>query len=287
MTLIGTSAIHLCHISIIMSSSAQDIASRPLLGKVAIVSGASQGIGAAIAAELSRQGANVTVNYPWAAEKQRAEQVIAGFGVDAPKSIVVEADLSTVDGPRFLAEEAVKTFGKIDILVNNVGLYLPVVMSSTPQISDDELLDAWDKIINLNGRGTYFLTRAVLKHLAKESRIINIGSGVSRAPDEAASIYSGTKGMIESFTRTWAVDLPRKYDCTVNTIAPGATATEAFLNAPEAIRNQLAPIIASTPRAPRAGTPDEISYLVAAIAHPKASWINGAWIPVTGGMVLN
>lgn len=270
-----------------MPSTTQDTNYRPLLGKVAIVSGASQGIGAAIATELSRQGAHVAVNYPWLAEKANAEQVVAGFGADAPRSIVVEADLSTVDGPRFLADETAKTFGKIDILINNVGLYLPVIMSTTPETSDEELFGLWDKIVNLNGRGTYLLTRAVLKHLGKESRIINIGSGASRAPDEAASIYSGTKGMIESFTRVWAIDLPRKYDCTVNTIAPGATATEAFLNAPAAIQTQLAPIIASTPRAPRAGTPDEIAYLVVAIAHPKASWINGAWIPVTGGMVIN
>ncbi|KAK5024683.1 hypothetical protein LTS07_008529 [Exophiala sideris] len=257
---------------------------QPLRGKIALVSGSSSGIGAAIVEELSRRGAHVVVNYPYQSEKENADRVLSGLqGIG--RSIAVEADLSTLSGPRLLAEATAKEFGHIDIVVNNAGIGALSVLNG---LEDDDFAKLWDKVVNLNGRGTLLLTRASLKYLSpKHSRIINICSSTSRNPDPDMSIYAGSKGMVESFTRCWARDLPREYGCTVNAIAPGPVSTESMMVAPPHFQEMLMKNAANTPVGPRMAKPEEIAWTVAILCDEAADWLNGLYLPVTGGSTLS
>ncbi|SPN96504.1 related to short chain dehydrogenase [Cephalotrichum gorgonifer] len=254
-----------------------------LAGKVALISGSSQGLGAAIAKELFDRGASVVINYPYPGEKANADKVLQSLG--APnRAIAIEADLSTLEGPKALADAAAAAFGKIDILVNSAGINRPTFLDDP----DDTMVEkAWHDITHLNGRGVFFLTRAVLKYLSREnSRIINIGSSATRAPASESSIYAGAKGLAEVYTQCWATELPRKYGCTVNAVAPGLVGTEAYWAAPAALRDFLQPIVDATPVAARLGTPEEVAWVVGMLAEEKAGWINGAYLPVNGGSTI-
>ena len=254
-----------------------------LFGKVALISGSSSRIGAAIARELSRRGAHVVINYPFLSEKANAEQVLAGLP-GKEKSIIVEADISTAAGPTMLAEAAAAEFGKVDILVNNAGLSMLSILDTS---DDADFEKTWNMVMGVNCRGTLFLTRAVLKHLSREhSRIINICSTTSCNPDPNMTIYAGSKGMIASFTRCWARDLPRKYGCTVNSVAPGPVATEAMKTAPKEFRDMLEQHFHRIPVASRMAEPEEIAWTLAMLCEEKAGWLNGLYVPVTGGSTI-
>ncbi|KAM6529337.1 hypothetical protein FALCPG4_007476 [Fusarium falciforme] len=225
-----------------------------------LISGSSAGLGAAIARELFNRGASVVINYPKQSEKANAENLVKSLGAK-DRAVAVEADFSTLEGPRVLAADAAaQTFGKIDILVNRAGINRPTLLDDP----DDAKVDkTWHDIIYLNARGVFFLTRAVLRYLSREnSRIINIGSSVSCTPGPESSIYAGTKGLIEVYTQCWATELPRKYGCTVNGVAPGPVGTDAFYAAPSAVREALQPMVDATPVAARVGTPEEIAWAV-------------------------
>jgi NAD(P)-dependent dehydrogenase (short-subunit alcohol dehydrogenase family) len=197
----------------ILAFQSMSLSNGMLHGKVAVVTGSSAGIGAAIARELASHGASVVVNYPYRNLKDEADDVLKSLNTT---SIAVEADLSTREGPIILIEAAVKQFSKIDILVNNasVAIFKPLELCTEEE---------WDKMINLNGRGYLLTTKAVLPHLNNPSRIVNITSSDCRFPTPSHSIYAGTKGMQDAFTRIWAKELPPKYGCTVNSVVPGAT----------------------------------------------------------------
>ncbi|RYC76901.1 hypothetical protein BFJ63_vAg20224 [Fusarium oxysporum f. sp. narcissi] len=198
--------------------------------------------------------------------------------------MIVEADLSTVDGPRLLIEATIKEFGRLDILVNNAALSYPTQID---ELSDDRILKDWDRIVTLNGRGTLLLTRAALPVLSRQhSRIINISSESTRSPEPSMTIYTGTKGMIETFTRCWAKELPRRYGCTVNTVAPGPIATENLLSAPKEFLDIVLKHSEANPVSTRLGMPEEVAAAVAMLCEEQAGWINGAYIPVGGGMVM-
>lgn len=256
---------------------------RSLTGKVAVVSGSSVGLGAAIVQELAQRGASVAINYPYPSEKANAENVAKRLGPNA-KAITIEADMSTLEGPRVLADKTAEAFGKIDILVNCAGINRPMSLDDPDEA---KIESSWRDIVHTNGRGTFLLTRAALKHLSNgESRIINIGSGVSRAPGPDSSIYAGSKGMTECYTQCWAVELPKKYGCTVNGVAPGIVGTETFYAAPQSFRDSLQPLIDATPVAPRVATPAEVAWTVAMLCEKEAAWLNGLYIPVAGGGLI-
>ena len=196
-----------------------------LQGKLALVSGSAKGIGAATCVELasryavvaSRQsswpvrsdkqllarGAQVVVNYPWPSQSVDADEVLKRIkqtqSAADTECLAIEADLSTLDGPQHLVDETVRLTGKkVDILVNNAGV---AVMRPLNEIA----LDQWDKQVNLNARGMMLLTQAVLPHLAQDSRIVNVSSVGARQGYVGSTIYNGTKSMVESFTRCWAL----------------------------------------------------------------------------------
>ena len=246
--------------------------------KVAIVSGSSSGIGAAIARELASKGASVTVNYPYARLREEAEGVLSTL---ATPGIAVEADLSTVTGPGKLVQKTVEEFGHIDILINNAALAVNLPF-------EEQTLEHWDFLVNLNGRGTFLLTQEVLKHITKGSgRIVNIASASARAPPPLQTIYAGTKGMVDSFTRCWAKELPPKYGCTVNAVSPGPTRTEGFAAAGKEAMKVLSPTIDATPCGKRMGEVAEIAYAVGTLCEPRASWICGTHMVVSGGLQVD
>ncbi|KAL1965782.1 hypothetical protein VTN77DRAFT_5103 [Rasamsonia byssochlamydoides] len=249
-----------------------------LTGKVAIVSGSNSGIGAAIIRELSERGAYTVVNYPFAHLQDESNTFASSL--PAP-SIAVEADISTATGPQKLVDAAVAQWGKIDIVVNCVALAINKPL-------EEQTLDDWDRLVNLNGRGTFLLTQAALKHLTRgNSRIVNIASISARGPPPNQTIYAGTKGMVDSFTKCWAKELPPKYGCTVNAVSPGPTKTEGFAHAGEDQMKILQPIIDQTPVSPRMADPREIAYAVAFLCEERARWVNGEHLIVSGGLFID
>ncbi|KAJ0416225.1 hypothetical protein BJY00DRAFT_304323 [Aspergillus carlsbadensis] len=247
-----------------------------LLGKIAIGSGSSSGIGAAIALELARRGAHVVVNYPFPSLCAEGEAVVAELPT---QGIAVCADLSTIRGPSILIDAAVKEFGRIDILVNNAALAIAAPF-------EKQTMNHWDAMVNLNGRGVFLLTQHALPHLSEGSRIVNICSAASRGAPPHQTVYAGTKGMIDSFTQVWAKELPRKYKCTVNSIAPGPIATPAIMNAPPEELELIEPVINMTPVAPRMGEPEDIAYGVAILCEGQAKWMNGVHLHINGGLLV-
>jgi len=249
-----------------------------LANKIAVVSGSSSGIGAAIGRELASRGANLVLNYPFPALREEAEAVAASL---KPKSIAIIADISTKDGPGKLIDAAVKEFGRVDILVNNAALAVNKPL-------EEQNLDDWDMLVNLNGRGTFLLTQATLPHFPERGgRIVNIVSIAARGSPPLQTIYAGSKGMVDSFTKVWAKELPRKYGITVNAVSPGPTMTEGFEKAGEEFMQKMRPLIEGTPVGDRFAKPEEIAFAVGFLCEPRASWINGLHLVADGGLLVN
>ncbi|PYI33270.1 short chain type dehydrogenase [Aspergillus indologenus CBS 114.80] len=249
-----------------------------LKDKVAIISGSSSGIGAAIARELSARGARVVVNYPFPSLQPQAESVVGSLPSPA---IAVEADMSTASGPGQLVSATMAKWGRLDIVVNSVAVAVNKPL-------EEQTLDDWDALVNLNGRGTFLLTQASLKHLTRGGgRIVNICSLSARAPPPNQTIYAGTKGMVDSFTRCWAKELPPKYGCTVNTVSPGPTRTEGFAAAGEEQMRILQPTIDQTPVGPRMAQPEEIAWAVGFLCEERSRWINGVHLVASGGLFVD
>ncbi|KAJ5290829.1 hypothetical protein N7478_000080 [Penicillium angulare] len=252
--------------------------SQTLSGKVAIVTGSSSGIGAAIVRELSSRGANTVVNYPFDKLKHEADAVVSSC---LSPSIAVEGDMSQIPSPQKLVDAALAKWNRVDILVNCVAL-------AVNKPFEEQTLEDWDLLVNINGRGTFLMTQAVLPHITKGiGRIVNIASISARGPPPNQTIYAGTKGMVDSFTKCWAKELPPKYGCTVNSVSPGPTMTEGFAAAGEEQMKILQPIIDQTPVGPRMGQPDEIAYAVGFLCEERARWVNGVHLIASGGLFID
>lgn len=243
---------------------------------MAVVSGSSQGIGAAIARELSSRGAVLVLNYPSPPHLANAEAVRESLATEA---IAVEADMSTVDGPAALVAAAVSKFGRINILVNNAGKGDHTKLGDlTPQ--------RWAAIFDLNTRGPALLTQAALPHLPRGggSRIVNILSPTSRDPRPDWTLYGGSKGALDSMTKCWARELPREHGCTVNAVAPGPVDGPAIDSSPEGLKKALAEFAGTTPVAPRLTQAAEVAWAVAMLCEDGAGWINGDVVNVSEGL---
>jgi NAD(P)-dependent dehydrogenase (short-subunit alcohol dehydrogenase family) len=249
-----------------------------LAGKVSVISGSSSGIGKAIAFELSSRGAHVTINYPFPALRDDAEAIVRSMPSPA---LAVCADIGTPTGPGDLIQATVAEFGFVDIVVNNAALAVNKTL-------EGHTLADWDLLVNLNGRGTFLLTQAALPHMRKPGgRIVNICSASSRAAPPMQTIYAGTKGMVDSFTRVWAKELPPKYGCTVNAVSPGPTHTEGFAAAGEEAMKVLQPTIDAIPVGPRMAAPSEIAFAVAMLCEERGRWINGVHLHANGGLFVD
>ncbi|EON67865.1 hypothetical protein W97_07362 [Coniosporium apollinis CBS 100218] len=255
-----------------------------LASKVAVVSGSSHGIGAAIAQELSSRGASLVLNYPTPDLEDTAEQLGNSL---AGSFASVCADISTADGPAKLIDAAVKAFGKIDILINSAGRIIVKPF-------EEQTLEDFTTLVNTNLRGMWLLTQAALPHLPKKEeggggRIVNMCSGVARQPMANQSTYCATKGAIDSLTKEWARELPPKYGCTVNSVAPGPIETPGMRGCMTAeemavVQPQME---MATPVAPRVGKPEEVAWAVAFLCEERSRWINGESLFVSGGLVID
>src|SRR6202795_3049575 len=187
-----------------------------LKGKVAVVTGASKGIGAAIAKSLAAEGASVVVNY--ASSKAGADKVVAAITAAGGKAVAVAGDVSKPEDAQGIIDAAIKNYGRLDILVNNSGVYEFAPIEAVTE-------EQFHRIFNINVLGAILTTQAAVKHLPEGGSIINIGSGVSRITPANSTVYTGTKGALDAITGVLARELgPRKIR--VNTINPGMVETE-------------------------------------------------------------
>jgi 3-oxoacyl-[acyl-carrier protein] reductase len=247
--------------------------SKRLSGKVAVVTGASKGIGAAIAKHLAAEGASVVVNY--ASSRAGADKVVAEIAGAGGKAIAVQADVAKKTDIERLFVETKKAFGRLDILVNNAGIY---EFCPLEDITEEHL----HKQFNLNVLGLILVSQAALKLFDfAGGSIINISSVVSTLAFPNASVYSGTKGAVDAITRSLATELgPRKIR--VNAIRPGMVETEGTHAAGIEESEMKKQVLAQTPLG-RLGKPDDIAGAAVFLASVDSSWITGETLVISGG----
>ncbi|HYR21459.1 MAG TPA: 3-oxoacyl-ACP reductase family protein [Chthoniobacterales bacterium] len=243
---------------------------RKLEGKIALVTGGSRGIGAAIAKRLATDGANVAITYAKGADA--AASVVKEIERDGGKAIAIQADATDADASKAAVDKTVATFGKLDVLVNNAGTAIPKTFEETT-------LEEMDRVIDINIRGVFIATQAALKHMKSGGRIIMIGSSLGeRVLVPGLVPYSATKGAVKIFSQALSRELGSR-GITVNNVQPGPIDTE--LN--PATSEWAVPQKAVT-ALDRFGRVDEIAAMVAFVAGPESSYITGANLTVDGGM---
>ncbi|KAF7553041.1 hypothetical protein G7Z17_g3895 [Cylindrodendrum hubeiense] len=263
-----------------------------MTGKTAVISGSSRGIGATIAQELSRRGANIVLNYPTPSVKDECDAVGHKLATDW---IAVCADLTQDEGPTELVQQAVSRFGHIDILVSNAG-----IVPLGPLWESD--LQTFDAVIRLNSRGAYGLVLAALPHLTPYkpsnpindsgalggSRIVIVGSAASRVPRESQGAYAASKGALDAILRVWAKELPPRYGCTVNMVGPGPVLTDTFKGhfTPEQWQGIRQLLDKDTPVEGIAASEEDVAWAVAFLAEERSRFINGEYMFVSGGTTM-
>ncbi|OHV17783.1 oxidoreductase [Methylorubrum extorquens] len=244
-----------------------------LAGKVAVVTGASKGIGAAIAKALAKDGAAVVVNY--ASSKAGADAVVDAITAAGGRAVAVQADVSQAAQARGLVEAAVQQFGRLDVLVNNSGVY---EFAAIEEVTEEH----YRRIFDVNVLGVLLATQAASKHLGEGGSIINISSVVTDVLMPTSAVYSGTKGALNAISGVLANELaPRKIR--VNVVSPGYVVTEGTQTAGIAGSEMEAGLVAQTPLG-RSGQPDDIAGVVAFLASDDARWVTGEVINASGGV---
>jgi 3-oxoacyl-[acyl-carrier protein] reductase len=240
-----------------------------LTNQVALVTGGSRGIGAAIAKRLAAEGAAVAITY--AKDGKAASAVVEAVERNGGKALAIQADAANADAVKGAVEKTVKTFGRLDVLVNNAGTAIPKPFEETT-------LEEMDRVIDINIRGTFVATQAALRYMKSGGRIIMIGSCVGeRILTPGLTPYSATKGAIKMFTQGLAREVGSR-GITVNNVQPGPIDTDLNPAAGEWAVPQLAITALG-----RYGHVDEVAALVAFVASPEASYITGANLTIDGG----
>jgi 3-oxoacyl-[acyl-carrier protein] reductase len=240
--------------------------------RIAIVTGASGGIGAAIAERLGKDGFTVVVNYFGNAEAAGA--IVAKIEATGGRAVVAEADISDAAAVRRMFDSAHAAFGGVDILVNNAG----IMALATIADSDDAL---FDRQVAINLRGTFNTLREAANRLRHGGRIINLSSSVVGMLQPTYGVYAATKAAVEAMTSILAKEL-RGRNITVNAIAPGPTATKLFLDGkPQQVVDRLAKLAPLE----RLGHPADIANAVSFLAGPDGDWINGQVLRANGGII--
>jgi 3-oxoacyl-[acyl-carrier protein] reductase len=244
-----------------------------LKGKVAVVTGASKGIGAAIAKRFSEAGASVVVNY--SSSKKDADQVVADIKANGGKAIAIKGDVAKAADVERLFAETEKVFNRLDVLVNNAGVYKFAPLAETSEAE-------FHRQFNINVLGTILATKEAVKHFgAKGGSIINLSSVASAGIADAA-VYSGTKGAVDAITHALAAELgPRKIR--VNAIAPGGVETEGTHEAGVIGSEFEKQMIGGTPLG-RIGQPDDIAHVAVFLASDDSAWVTGERLTASGGL---
>jgi len=247
-----------------------------LQGKVAVVTGASKGIGAAIAEKLGAEGAHVVVNY--ASDKAGADRVVKKVQAAGSKAIAVQADVSKEKDIKRLFDETKKAFGKVDVLVNNAGVY-----EFRPLEQVDEA--HYRKLFDLNVLGLLLTTKEAVENInGNGASIINVSSIVAKTPPASASVYSATKGAVDVITRSLAQELGAR-NIRVNSLSPGLTDTEGSRSLQGEDETFRTFAISRTPLG-RIGTSEDIASAALFLASEDSAWITGETILVGGGARL-
>lgn len=241
-----------------------------LTGKVAIVTGASRGIGRAIAERLAQDGAAVVINYARSANE--AQEVVQAIEAKDGKAIAVQANMSQIADIRRLFQETVDRFGGVDILVNNAGVasYKPIA-----EVTEED----FDKTFALNARGTFFSLQEAVKHMADNGRIVSISTGATAMGSPGGSFYAGSKAAVEQFSKSLAKEIGDR-GITVNVVSPGFTDTEMLADNP-----QFKEMGAKMSPLGRLGQPQDIADVVAFLVSEQGRWITGQNIEAGGGVV--
>jgi 3-oxoacyl-[acyl-carrier protein] reductase len=244
-----------------------------LTGKVAVVTGASKGIGAGIAKALAAEGASVVANY--ASSKSGADRVVDAIMKAGGQAIAVGGDVSKASEAQGIVDAAIKRYHRLDILVNNSGVY---EFSPIETVTEEH----FHKIFNINVLGLILTTQAAVKHLGEGGSIINIGSGASRLTPPQSTVYTGTKGAVDAITGVLARELgPR--GIRVNAINPGPVKTEGTDSAGLTDSDFVQSFVAQTPLG-RIGQVGDIAPIAVFLASDESAWLTGEVILATGGL---
>jgi 3-oxoacyl-[acyl-carrier protein] reductase len=244
-----------------------------LAGKVAVVTGASKGIGAGIAKSLAAEGAAVVVNY--ASSKAGADSVVASIEAAGGKAVAVSGDVSKAADARRIVEAAIEKYGRLDILVNNSGVYEFAPLSDVTE-------ESFHRMFNVNVLGLLLTTQAAAKHLGEGGTVINIGSAVSRITPPNTAVYTATKAAIDGITGVLARELgPRKIR--VNSINPGMVETEGT-HAAGVIGSDFEKNTRAQASLGRTGQPSDVAAVAVFLAGPDSGWLTGEQLLASGGL---
>jgi 3-oxoacyl-[acyl-carrier protein] reductase len=244
-----------------------------LSGKVAIVTGASKGIGAAIAKSLAAEGASVVVNY--ASSKEGAGKVVEAIKAGGGKAVAVKGDVSKAADAKAVVDAAIKTFGRLDILVNNAGVY---EMKPLEEVTEEH----FHKTFDINVLGLLLVSKEAAKHLGKGGSIVNIGSGVTRLTPPGSAVYTATKGAVDAITGVLSRELGPK-GIRVNSVNPGMVETEGAHTA-GFIGSSFQDWATSGTPLGRIGQPQDIAGVVTFLATDDAGWLTGQQLRASCGM---
>lgn len=249
-----------------------------LEGKVALVTGSSQGIGQAIAGRLAQEGADIVIDYR--SHREGAEETLSKVEATGRSGFIIKADLGVVSEVRHLIESGIQHFGKLDILVNNAGIEKNADFWSVSEAD-------YDAVLNVNLKGVFFVTQAFVQHLIETKRtgkIINISSVHEELPFPHFTSYCASKGGVKMMTRNLAIELG-PFGITINSVAPGAIETPIntkLLNDPE----KLGALLKNIPLG-RLGKPQDVASVVAFLASSDADYVTGTTFFVDGGLLWN
>ncbi|PNQ82190.1 SDR family oxidoreductase [Paenibacillus sp. F4] len=241
-------------------------------GKTAIITGSSRGIGRAIAEQLADLGANVVINY--ASSPDKAQEVVESIIQKGGKAIALHADLGKMSDIEALFTNTIAEFGKVDILVNNAGLMITQPLAEVTEAD-------FDKQFALNVKGTFFACQQAMKYMESYGRIVNLSTSVIGQMFPAYSVYAGTKGAVEQFTRQLAKEFGSK-QITINAVAPGPVNTELFQAGKT---EQQIEGMKKMNAMGRLGEPEDIADVIEFLVSVKSQWVTGQTIRVNGGFI--